>query len=315
MIFRVDRVLAPAGLGAWVGMRPRSLAVLAFVAGVACGPSGGDPTPVGGTGTGAIDPSSGSDHEGGSLVPGNDSTSRSAGESSGALESGGDTSSDGGPLYEDCVPRELEEGVGWWAFVDGDLDLQLGNAQGPCSFLQQTLPPTAPGTTELQLECMLGAATTSSVTLVLGFPLETLPFSVGETLDLAAAREPRGAINQQTLLTLRGAEGDLRLATFHGYAPGGKSPETADFFAPIQVALVGGVCPPPCEDDFGCVARAALDVSRPGLDPIRIFDGNEAVLAGDPGYAVRVAKADIGSLGIDDYGAHVDFVVTPVLAR
>lgn len=218
-----------------------------------------------------------------------------------------EASSSTGETFEDCLPRAFESDGAWRLIDPDDRVFELTTTQSQCTFVQQ-LEPVEPGILELELSCEpTDAPLPARLFLRLWAELDVLPFAPGDPLQLAAVREPDGAINRQLLMTLRNPAGELLLGGIQGYEPMGKGPESAMFFEPVSLALVDGLCPVPCED-FGCFTRAALDVSV-ATQTARIFDGNAATLGASPSYRVHVGNVTTGSGGFDDWGVHMGVVI------
>lgn len=278
------------------------MAVLGAGMVVACGP---EPLPPGSNDGSSTGPVADGDASG----PTSESTAEppaSTGESSTAEGTTEGSSSTGGS-FEECLPRAFESGGAWWLIDPDEPGFELTTTQSQCTFVQE-LEPVEPGTLELELACEpTDAPLPAQLFLRLWAELDALPFAPGDPLQLAAVREPDGAINRQLLMTLRDPEGELLLGGIQGYEPMGKGPESAMFFEPVSLALVEGLCPVPCED-FGCYTRAALDVSV-ATETTRIFDGNAATVGASPSYRVHVGNVTTGSGGFDDWGVHMGVVV------
>lgn len=241
--------------------------------------------------------------------PTSESTAEPPASTGGSSTDDGTTeaSSSTGETFEECLPRAFESDGAWRLIDPDDPVFELTTTQSQCTFVQQ-VAPVEPGTLELELSCEpTDAPLPAQVFLRLWAELDALPFAPGDPLQLAAVREPDGAINRQVLMTLRDPAGELLLGGIQGYEPMGKGPESAMFFEPVSLALVEGLCPVPCED-FGCYTRAALDVSV-ATETTRIFDGNAATVGASPPYRVHVGNVTTGSGGIDDWGVHMGVVI------
>ena len=175
------------------------------------------------------------------------------------------------------------DGTWFWFEVDGGMMGDI-NINMPCRFVSVTEDRTEHQM--VTLECGTGGMMETHVIDLFSSARPRLVLWVGAEVTLRYVADPVWWVDRW--LTIRDRGGNLILAATDASWLRPTTPEPIDWYAPVDVRLLGGYCPPQ-EETCGPRERQALYVTFGGERAI-IFDGNSATVGSLVGMDVKWAR-------------------------